>query len=208
MSSSSRAPATIVEAARLCAQSFVQIQSTHSLDPQSEREFEDQLGCFKIWAGNLGVFTADTASADFRLKDEQDVKDVLINMLTRLGEKLKQLDQQSLLLTLPEEEVQHENKAESPEFLGSSTASSSSWTLSSDSDSATNTENVPSDSQRRYGHLTEIMDIVNHLYRLSAVIRKTVSLSKHARVAKYIEKTKNDLDLKDFESYVKWQIRA
>ena len=207
MSSVSRAPATVVEAVRLCAQSFVRIQSIHSLDPQSEHEFEDQLGRFKIWAGNLGVFAADTASADFRLKENQDVKDVLINMLTRLREQVEQLGQPSVLSTLPEEQVHHENKPEPPESHGSSTASSSSWKLSSDSDSATNTRSVPSDPQRRYGGLTEIIDIINRLYRLSAVIRKPVSLSEHARVAEYIEKTKNSLDLEDFESYVKWQIR-
>ena len=208
MASVSKAPATVVEAASLCAQSFAQIhstlQSTHLLDPQSECEFKDQLGRFKIWAGNLGVFATDTTSVDFRLKDNQDVKDVLINMLTRLRKQVEQLGQPSVLPTLPEEQVHHENKPEPPESQGSSTASSSSWKLSSDSDSAASTRSVPSDPQRRYGSLTEIVDIVNRLYRIYAVIRKPVSLSEHARVAEY---TKNSLDLEDFESYVKWQIR-
>jgi hypothetical protein len=204
MSSASTVPTTIVEAARLCAQSFVQIQSTHSLDLQSECELENQLGRFKIWAGNLGVFAADTASADFRVKDDQDVKDVLINMLTRLREQIQQLGRPSVLPTLQEEQVQDDDTLESP---GPLTASSSFLNLSSDSDSAAHTESPPSDPQRRRGGLTEVTDIINRLYRLSAVIRKPISLSEDTRVAKYIEKTKDSLDLEDFRSYVKWQIR-
>jgi hypothetical protein len=50
------------------------------------------------------------------------------------------------------------------------------------------------------------MDIINRLYRLSAAIRKPISLSEDTRVAKYIEKTKDSLDLEDFQCYVKWQI--
>jgi hypothetical protein len=207
MSSASTVPTTIVEAARLCAQSFVQTQSTRSLDLQSECELENQLGRFKIWAGNLGVFAADTASADFRVKDDQDVKDVLINMLTRLREQVQQLGRPSVLPTLQEERVQDDNTLESPESPGPLTASSSSLNLSSDSDSATHTENPPSDPQRRRGGLTEVTDIINRLYRLSAVIRKPTSLSEDTRVAKYIEKTKDSLGLEDFQSYVKWQIR-
>jgi hypothetical protein len=206
MSSASTVPTTIVEAARLCAQSFVRIQSTHSLDPQSECELEDQLGRFKIWAGNLGVFAADTASADFRVKDDQDVKDVLINMLTRLREQVQQLGRPSALPNLQEEQVQDDDTLELPELPGSSTASSPSLNLSSDSDSAIHTESPPSDPQRRRSGLTEIMDIISRLYRLSAAIRKPISLSEDTRVAKYIEKTKDSLDFEDFQCYVKWQI--
>lgn len=198
---------TIVETARLCAQSFVRIQSTHSLDPWSESEFEDQLGRFKIWAGSLGVFAADTASADFRLKDDQDVKDVLISMITCLREQVEHLGQPTPLPTLLEEQTQDKDESASSGSPVSLTASSSSWELSSDSDSATNMECVPRNLQSRNNGLTQITDIVNRLYRLSTVIRKPASLSEHAKVAQYIEKTKNNLDFEDFEPYVKWQIR-
>ena len=63
MSSALSAPATIVEAAHLCGQTFISTYSIHLLDPQSERD--DQLGRLNIWADNLGVFASDTASADF-----------------------------------------------------------------------------------------------------------------------------------------------
>lgn len=198
---------TIVETARLCAQSFVRIQSIHSLDPRSESEFEDQLGRFKIWAGSLGVFAADTASADFRLKDDQDIKDVMISMITCLREQVEHLGQPSPLPTLLEEQTQDKNEPASSGSPVSLTASSSSWELSSDSDSAINTECVPRNLPRRNNGLTQITDIVNRLYRFSTVIRKPASLSEHARIAQYIEKTKDNLDLEDFESYVKWQIR-
>lgn len=203
----SSAPSTIAKTARLCAQSFVRIQSTHSLDPWSEHELEDQLGRFKIWSGSIGVFAADTASADFRLKDDQDVKDVLISMITCLREQVEKLGQPSLLPSLPEEQTQENNEPASSGSPVSSTASSSSWKLSSDSDSAANTKSVHPDVQHQSSGLTQITDIVNRLYRLSAVIRKPVSLSEHARVTQYIDKTKDNLDLEDFESYVKWQIR-
>lgn len=208
MASVLRPPTTIVEAARLCAQSFVQLQlAAHLLQPLSESDFEDQLGRFKIWAGNLGVFAADTASADFRLKDDQDVKDVIINMLARLTKEVEKLHgQPSLFPSLLEEPLEHNDKPEPLELPGSSVASSSSWELSSNSDTASQPERARLDSQRRCGGLIEIVDIIDRLYRLSAIVRKQPSLSEYARVNKFIERTKDGLDLEDFESYVKWQI--
>lgn len=208
MSSVLRPPTTIVEAARLCAQSFVQLQSApHLLQPLPEIEFENQLGRFKIWAGNLGVFAADTASADFRLKDDQDVKDVIINMLTRLTKEVEKLHgQPSVFPSLLEEPAEHDDKPESSELPGSSASSSSSWKLSSDSDTGSQPESARSDPQRRSGGLIEIVDIIDRLYRLSAIVRKPTSLSEHARVNEFIERTKDSPDLEDFESYVRWQI--
>lgn len=209
MASVLRSPTTIVEAARLCAQSFVKLQSVaHLLQPLSKSEFEDQLGRFKIWAGNLGVFAADTASADFWLKDDQDVKDVIINMLTRLTREVEKLDgQPSLFPSLLEEPEEHKDKPESSELPGSSASSSSSWKLSATSDTGSQPERARPDPQRCFGGLIEIVDIIDRLYRLSAIVRKPTSLSEHARVNEFIEKTKNIPHLKDFESYVRWQIR-
>lgn len=208
MASVLRPPTTIVEAARLCAQSFVKLQSAaHMLQPLSENEFEDQLGRFKIWAGNLGVFAADTASADFRLKDDQDVKDAIINMLTRLTREAEKLHgQSSLFPSLLDEAEEHKDKPESSELPGSSASSSSSWKLSATSDTVSQPERARPDPQRRFGGLIEIVDIIDRLYRLSAIVRKPTSLSEHARVNEFIEKTKNSPDLKDFESYIRWQI--
>lgn len=162
MASVLRPPTTIVEAARLCAQSFVQLPlAAHLLQPLSESDFEDQLGRFKIWAGNLGVFAADTASADFRLKDDQDVKDVIINMLARLTKEVEKLHgQPSLFPSLLEEPLEHNDKPEPLELPGSSVASSSSWELSSNSDTASQPERARLDSQRRCGGLIEIVDIM------------------------------------------------
>lgn len=165
------------------------------------------MGRFKIWSGNLGVFAADTASADFRLKDDQDVKDVLIDMISCLREQVEQLTRPSLLPTLLEEQIEDKSETESLRSPASSTASSSSWKLSSDSDSATRSESIPLDTQRQHNSLAQITDIVNRLYRFSTVIRKPVSLGENARIAHYIEKTKDSLELDDFESYIKWQIR-
>lgn len=202
-----RPPPTIVEAARLCAKFFVKLQlAANLLAPLSQSEFEDQLGRFKIWAGNLGVFAADTASADFRLKDDQDVKDVIISMLTRLTRELEWLHGQTSLpydLLEPEE---HKDKPESSELPGSSASSSSSWKLSATSDTGSHPERARPDPQRRFGGLIEIVVIIDRLYRLSATVQKPTSLSEHARVNEFIEKTKNSPDLKDFESYVRWQI--
>lgn len=202
MASVLRPPTTIVEAARLCAQSFVQLQlAAHLLPPLSESEFEDQLGRFKIWAGNLGVFAADTASADFRLKDDQDVKVVIINMLTRLTKEVEKLHgQPSLFPSLLEEPAEHNGKPESSELLGSSVSSSSSWKLSSNSDTGSQPERARSDPQCRFSGLIEIVDIIDRLYRLSAIVRKPNSLSEYARVNEFIERTRNSPDLNDFES--------
>jgi hypothetical protein len=210
MGTTPQAPSTIVQAAGLCAQAFAHALSVELTDHQSSSELDDEVGRFKIWAGSLGVFAADTASADYRFRDEQALKDVLIGMLTRLEENLQQLHQTPPLQVVPEERPEYlkeESSAESLESLAPSNASSSSLDLISDSDSDKHSRENFVYPRSKTNCFSEITDIINRLYRLSAAIRKPVSTGENERVATFKEKTKETLNLGDIESFDRFQIQ-
>lgn len=126
-------------------------------------------------------------------------------MLTWLTKEIEKLHgKPTIFPSLLEEPGEHD--VELSELPGSSVSSSSSWKLSSDLDTEGQPESGRSNPQRHSGGLIEIVDIIDRLYQFSAIIRKPTLLSKHARVNEFIERSKDSQDLKDFESYVRWQI--
>ena len=122
----------IVEAGRTCANAFSLKQSKPFARDQDRIDFEDQLGRFKLLAGN--VVAAGTASTDYRLRDDQHLRDALISILKRLAIEVESLKSSS--------SGQHE----APEEISTSTSSSSSTSsllLSSDIDSEHELGDVP-----------------------------------------------------------------
>ncbi|KAH7136155.1 hypothetical protein B0J11DRAFT_520040 [Dendryphion nanum] len=218
MATHSPGSSTVVESAGLCARAFVNVKSASLVGTCCSSKLDDQFGRFKIWTGSLGVFAADTASADYRLRDEPAVKDVLISILARLSQKLSDLEKTAKLPMIEEEGSsisEEKTKSTHPQSPPSSQASSSSLELSSDSDSepgsgpesARGIKSADSDYQCEHHDLSDIIDIMDRLYRFSAAVRKPVSTSENERVARFTEKAKDSLELEDYESFVRWQIR-
>ncbi|RYP73216.1 hypothetical protein DL769_004275 [Monosporascus sp. CRB-8-3] len=137
---------------------------------------------FKIWAGNLGIFAPGNASADHRLRDDQDVKEVIIQMLDRLRQRLKQAIDPPIL----EEDEDHQENDDDSEGSESSMAIS----LDRDSEADANTKaEERSDSGDISGRaLADVDDILTRLYTLSAIIRKRTSSNENVKVAKFIAK--------------------
>ena len=45
---------------------------------------EEQQARFKLWAANLGVFASGQVSIDYRLKDNSDLQDLVLQLLDAL----------------------------------------------------------------------------------------------------------------------------
>jgi hypothetical protein len=190
---------SILEVARNVVTVFVRGR-TSSIHPQLRSDLENQLDRFKIWAGNLGIFAPGNASADYRLRDDQDVKEVIVQMLDRLRQSIKQAIDPPIL----EEDEEGQGNGEDSE--GSESSMAISLDRDSDIDVNTETENRsdPGDISRQA--LADVDDILTRLYRLAAIIRKPSSSNENAKVAKFTAKEDETPENEEYKASVSWQI--
>jgi hypothetical protein len=81
---------TVVEAAELCLNAFQQcMQLSASAFPREISLVEDQFARFSLWAANIGVFTPGRASLDHRLREAQEVHEVVGGVLESLEDQIK-----------------------------------------------------------------------------------------------------------------------
>ncbi|KAF3019352.1 hypothetical protein E8E14_010724 [Neopestalotiopsis sp. 37M] len=82
---------------------------TLSLGPKEQALIQDQVARFSLWSSTIGVFAPDRASMDYRLRDAQDTKDLvqdllqgLCSTLTKCMSKLASWVQQMELSEMPD----------------------------------------------------------------------------------------------------------
>lgn len=193
---------SVLGTTRQCVALFRRGLSSQSLERQSSVDLENQLGRFKIWAGNVGVFAAGNASIDFRLRNDPDIKEVMIQMLTRLRKSIEQLINPPVVeMPAPEDNDSHHS---------SSSSSSPSLVLSLDasSDLGSADRNLLQWRQKiSYDRLQDIDSVITRLYRLSAVIRKPNPFSENTKVTRFIDKAQDRQDMEEYESHIRWQIQ-
>ncbi|KAI9788770.1 MAG: hypothetical protein M1816_006551 [Peltula sp. TS41687] len=191
---------SIFQVARQCAIRLGRGRPTGPSDAQVRISLENQLGRLKIWAGNLGVFAPGTASADYRLRNDEEIREIMVQMLTRLKKYIDQaMDPQ-----MPE--LEEDDGSQDAASSSGSSSSSPSLRLDDDDSSPDGSATVDLLEAPSRNPLGEIDDIITRLYRLSAIIRRPNSSNESVRVAKYIEKGTHGQDLEDFESHVRWQV--
>lgn len=78
--------ATIAGRARACA---IRLNEVVSQSHQAMPAFEDQLARFNIWAANIGVFAEGHASLDYRVRNSNKVKAMVMQLLQTLQRKLQ-----------------------------------------------------------------------------------------------------------------------
>ncbi len=92
----SEAPSTISFVSFCCLQSFNDVllslrASGDEFSGQlSAQDILDELGRFKIWAGNIGALQSGRSSLDFRLRDAPHVSTTIIQILDDLQESLQE----------------------------------------------------------------------------------------------------------------------
>ncbi|QSZ30694.1 hypothetical protein DSL72_000252 [Monilinia vaccinii-corymbosi] len=193
---------SIAEIARNVAIVFARGRAKQ-LEPHLRSELENELGRFKIWAGNLGVFAPGRASADYRLRDDADVKEVLIQMLDRLRQSTKQAMDPPVMLKEEEEESEPDDSS------STSSVDSMAISLDKDSDAGSEMNDVPSPQSTDVvaNALSTIKDTITRLYRLSAIIKKPSSSNENVKVANFMAKEEDSEELREFQISVRWQIQ-
>ncbi|KAL4884500.1 hypothetical protein BJY04DRAFT_225686 [Aspergillus karnatakaensis] len=67
------------------------------------REWKDELGRLRLWAGNIGAHRTGQSSLDYRLRDASHIRSQTIKILTAIGKLLRELHD-----TFNEDEVENE----------------------------------------------------------------------------------------------------
>jgi hypothetical protein len=62
--------------------------SLKDLEGLSLEKPREQLGCFSLWASNIGVFAKAPMSLDYRLRDAPEISETLIGMLSVLSVRI------------------------------------------------------------------------------------------------------------------------
>ncbi|KAL9000162.1 MAG: hypothetical protein Q9188_005728 [Gyalolechia gomerana] len=194
-------PDRVIDVTRQCVALFGRACSDRTVDARTKADVENHLGRFKIWVGSIGVFAAGKASTDYRLRNDEDVKELLIDLLIRLRRAVDRF-----LKPVIDEETDNDQPSESAE---SSDDSEASLVLSIGGESGKSSVNTVESKfpSHQVTSLQEIDNIISKLYRFSAIIRKPTSLQENTRVAKFIEKDEDRSDATEFDSHVRWQIR-
>jgi len=84
--------ATIREKAKECLDLFAEairlLNGAHIVDIRIR--LQDELGRFKLWATNIGVFAELQMSLDFRLREFKDVQETFLRQLAAIESRLLQ----------------------------------------------------------------------------------------------------------------------
>ncbi|GAM42187.1 serine/threonine protein phosphatase [Talaromyces pinophilus] len=73
---------TIAETAGLCFNAFQQcLEKSAFISPREMSRVEDQFARFSLWTANIGVFASGRASLDHRLREAQEVHEVITGLL-------------------------------------------------------------------------------------------------------------------------------
>ena len=205
MSSVVQSSKSVLIIARQCAALFGRALSSQSLGKKTKTDLENQLGRFKIWAGNIGVFAAGNASIDFRLRNDQDVKEVMVQMLTRLWRTIDQLINPPLV----EMETSEDGESNQSSSSGSSSSSSSLVvSLDADSEASSMDRSLAQAGDYHPDRQVQTMDsIITRLYRLSTIIRRPTSFSENVKVIRFIDKAHDGGVMEEYISHIKWQIQ-
>ncbi|KAL2846943.1 hypothetical protein BJY01DRAFT_168120 [Aspergillus pseudoustus] len=194
---------SIQQHARECAQLFLFPEPFRLDDKVSIAAFETQKSRFKIWAGNLGVFASERASADFRLRNDPNARGLLTTLLTQLANKLRLPPNGSQTRTgypLP---------GSDPEIPDSDSDSSvASLVIDEEIDSEVESEEADNQTAKYHDVLRDIQEIISRLYRITSIVRRPGAGPKNERerVLRYVQNQDPPLDLSELKSHLEWQL--
>jgi len=184
--------------------------SDRRLNAETRLDLTNLLTRFRIWAGNVGAFAPGNASIDYRLRDDADVTNILLSMLSALRTDVDHVVNPRLLEEEEEEEEgnDHGSVLESPPCHQSAGSSSLELDLDSESDveRAVPSRGVVEDKEL----IRRANDIVGRLYRLTSAVRKPVSSSENARARQLIAERPDWIrdELDDVEDHARTHILA
>ncbi|KAI9853576.1 MAG: hypothetical protein M1813_002056 [Trichoglossum hirsutum] len=182
----------IADQSSVCLQSFDRL-STLSRDPQSPfrdelpvSAIDDELGRFRIWAGNIGALRHGPPSLDHRLREASRVRQHILDVLYDL---CFSLDEASSIVSgsRPQRKSPPSEISESFEELGAPSAASSDFgslsTTEEQSDTGSDGASPTTEVQQLY---MAVVEAVTSLFKLSMSIRSPTPLDRYAKSAKLI----------------------
>ena len=193
---SSGGPPLIAPKAHECVRRF---SALCSLLPEADRiahpALVDQLGRFKIWAGNIGAFQELPlpSSLDYRLREAPKIVDQVIELLDDLDETLQEgtaIPQifYRIFLTTP---VSLIISGEHPNRVNIVTDGGTDDLTSGDDDSDDDHEDeasILSDQSQPSTELEELLksssDTISGLFRISVLVKSATSRDRYAKAAK------------------------
>lgn len=198
-------------ATRLCFLRFDRWLVADALVPQEKSAIVAQRDRLQVWASNIGVFAPHfTASADYRLRKDTELREAVFALLTRVGQDLKDRAESSRSLLIQRNQVQLAATASRSDgaIRNSSQSSASSLELSSESEME---ELQGSGRERSLVYtpapgLEPIRNTITRLFRLTKLIRNPVQSTDHAQVLaftnKHSEVTAGDADLASHVEFI------
>lgn len=197
---------TVSKAASQCADLLAKVHTDKTLSPKLRLSLDDVLARLKIWAGNVGAFAPGNASIDYRLREDTDVVEILVSMLSSLriclenavNPSVPEEAEDEVIESQAEDEVT-ESQESKPTDIGTESQSSASSALSRDSETGGSGRSDPEDDNGPEACVRKANDIINRLYRLASVLRRPASSSENTRVREFIAKRKDDGDIEELE---------
>ncbi|KAL0262918.1 hypothetical protein SLS55_001892 [Diplodia seriata] len=146
------------------------------------KSLQDQVGRFKIWAGNLGVFADGHCSADYRLRYGPDIKDIIVKKPYPAHVEQPEEDSDSIYSTDSSLEISDDASSQEQEWIG---------------------DPIPKNPV-----LEKVNHTITHLYRITAIIKKPHSSKEEDRFRASIARQGTEMaeQLQNLESYVSWPI--
>ncbi|RDL40556.1 uncharacterized protein BP5553_00535 [Venustampulla echinocandica] len=141
-------------------------ESSSPLHQQLELSaLQDELGRFKVWAGNIAAHKTGRSSLDFRLRDATPLRERIMGLLSDMSELLEEGSQIAAGDRVPQDEAPSDHDSDSSDEEGS--------TLS------VRSENLTTELQQIF---LDVVVCIDCLYKLSMTIRSGVSA--HDRLVK------------------------
>ncbi|KAJ5061318.1 hypothetical protein J3E72DRAFT_190163 [Bipolaris maydis] len=149
---------------------------THAID---EEALEDEIGRFRVWAGNLGALQKGHSSLDYRLRDSPVSNTNTLKLLRELETNVNEAYAVASGARLPYEEQARPDMTEDDDDDGFFSAEEE------DDDNSSSSDEPRTELKMRFG---EIVDIIDNLYKLSVRIRTPGLRSRSLKASSYTQK--------------------
>lgn len=147
---------------------------THAID---EEALEDEIGRFRVWAGNLGALQKGHSSLDYRLRDSPVSNTNTLKLLRELETNVNEAYAVASGARLPYEEQARPDMTEDDDDDGFFSAE--------EDDDDSSSDEPRTELKMRF---REIVDIIDNLYKLSVRIRTPGLRSRSLKASSYTQK--------------------
>lgn len=147
---------------------------THAIDKEA---LEDEIGRFRVWAGNLGALQKGHSSLDYRLRDSPVSSTNTLKLLQELETNINEAHAVVTGARLPYEEQNPPDPTEDDD--------DGFFSADSDDENSNSSDEPRTELSMRS---REIVDIIDNLYKLSVRIRTPGLRSRSLKASTYTQK--------------------